>query len=107
MISFGDASHQQVRDPLVNSERMIEQKETKVNFAFALLDIDGFAPINIDPTEYLDIGFETDAWFDEVQEDGSLLNNWSLTPLKTQKCTPDDIKNEFYQPLENFKDFAV
>ena len=45
---------------------MIEQNETKVNFAFALINIDGFLPINVDPTGYLDIGFEIDSWFPET-----------------------------------------
>ena len=66
MVAFGDASHQQIKDPLVNSDRMIEQKETKVNFAFALISIDSFHPVNVDPTGYLDIGFEIDAWFPET-----------------------------------------
>ena len=53
---------------------MIEQKESKTNFAFALIEIDAFNPVNIDPTGFLEIGFETDAWFPEIQEDGSFFN---------------------------------
>ena len=106
LLTFGDASHQQVKEPLVNTDRMVEQNETNFNFAFALIAIEDFVPEAIDPSGYLEIGLETDVWFPEFLEDGSLFFNWTQKEIKTQKCTLDDIATGFYKPSENNKDFT-